>query len=120
MKVTRFLIVLICLIGVATFADNEKERDKKKTEIRQMSQQTLARLYKAEPSAKAAVQKAYGYAVFSNPYPIAFSRFLTAQSITWYSALEWHAHENSTQTQPWTGPCACFGNMAITPHLFKS
>lgn len=66
MKVTRFLIALICLIGVAAFADNDKDRDKKRTEIRQMSQQTLARLYKADPSAKAAIHKAYGYAVFSN------------------------------------------------------
>ena len=66
MKITRFLIALICLIGVAAFADNQKDRDKKRAEIRQMSQQTLARLYKAEPSAKAALQKAYGYAVFSN------------------------------------------------------
>ena len=31
-----------------------------------MAQETLARLYKAEPSAKSAVAKAYGYAVFSN------------------------------------------------------
>jgi lipid-binding SYLF domain-containing protein len=66
MKVTWLLVALVCLIGVAAFADNGKEREKKKTEIRQMSQQTLARLYKAEPSAKSAVEKAYGYAVFSN------------------------------------------------------
>ena len=66
MKGTRFLIALICLIEVAAFADSEKDRDKKKAEIRQMSQQTLARLYKAQPSARTAVQKAYGYAVFSN------------------------------------------------------
>ena len=66
MKVSRFVIVLVCLIGVAALADDEKDANKKKTEIRQMSQQTLARLYKAEPSAQAAVKKAFGYAVFSN------------------------------------------------------
>jgi len=66
MKVNRLLIALVCLIGVAVFADDEKDREKERTEIRQMSQDTLARLYKAQPSAKTAVEKAYGYAVFSN------------------------------------------------------
>ena len=66
MKASRFVILVVCLLGVAAFADNEKDVNKKKTEIRQMSQETLARLYKAQPSAKAAVEKAYGYAVFSN------------------------------------------------------
>ena len=66
MKVSRFMIVLVCLIGVATFADDEKDKEKEKAEIRQMSQDTLARLYQAQPSAKAAVEKAFGYAVFSN------------------------------------------------------
>ena len=66
MKVNRSLIALVCLIGVAAYADDEKDKEKERTEIRQMSQDTLARLYKAQPSAKAAVEKAYGYAVFSN------------------------------------------------------
>jgi hypothetical protein len=51
---------------VAAVADDEKEKEKERKEIRQMSQETLTRLYKAQPSAKAAVEKAYGYAVFSN------------------------------------------------------
>jgi len=66
MKVRRFLIVLICLLGVAAVADDEKDKEKERAEIRQMSQDTLARLYQAQPSAKAAVEKAFGYAVFSN------------------------------------------------------
>jgi lipid-binding SYLF domain-containing protein len=66
MKVSRSLIALVCLIGVAAFADDEQDKEKERTEIRQMTQDTLARLYKAQPSAQAAVQKAYGYAVFSN------------------------------------------------------
>jgi lipid-binding SYLF domain-containing protein len=66
MKVSRFLIVLLCLVGVAAVAADEKDKDKERTEIRKMSQETLTRLYKEQPSAKAAVEKAYGYAVFSN------------------------------------------------------
>jgi lipid-binding SYLF domain-containing protein len=66
MKVSRFLIVLVCLFGVAAVADDEKDKEKERTEIRQMSHKTLTRLYKVEPPAKAAIKKAYGYAVFSN------------------------------------------------------
>ena len=68
MKVNRFLIALLCLLAVASLAttDDEKDKEKERTEIRQMSQQTLDRLYKAQPSAKAVVDKAFGYAVFSN------------------------------------------------------
>lgn len=66
MKLSRLLIALFCLIGVIAYADDEQEKEKERTEIRQMSQDTLSRLYKAQPSAQAAVQKAYGYAVFSN------------------------------------------------------
>jgi len=68
MKVRRFVMALLCLVAVAALAvaDDEKDKEKERTEIRQMSQETLTRLYKAEPSARAAVEKAYGYAVFSN------------------------------------------------------
>ena len=74
MKVNQFLIgsrfviaSLFCLLAVGTLAaDSEKDKQEDRTEIRQMTQETLARLYKAEPSARAAVQKGYGYAVFSN------------------------------------------------------
>jgi len=69
MKARRFLIgSLICVLAVGAFAadDDAQKKEKERTEIRQMAQDTLARLYKASPSAQAAVQKAYGYAVFSN------------------------------------------------------
>jgi len=68
MKVKRLLIAwLIGLIAVSAFAaDDEKEKEEDRTEIRQMVQDTLTRLYKAQPAAKTAVEKGYGYAVFSN------------------------------------------------------
>jgi len=68
MKIKRFLIALVCLLAIASLAvaDDEADKEKERSEIRQMSQETLARLYKAEPSAIAAVQNAFGYAVFSN------------------------------------------------------
>ena len=40
--------------------------DEERQEIRKMSKDVLSRLYKAQPSAKAAVSKAAGHAVFSN------------------------------------------------------
>jgi lipid-binding SYLF domain-containing protein len=40
--------------------------EKKRAEIRKMAADTLDRLYKAQPQAKGAVEKAVGYAVFSN------------------------------------------------------
>ena len=68
MKFKRFLVAsLFCLIAVGAFADDdEAKKEKERTEIRQMAQQTLTRLYKSEPAAQDAVKKAFGYAVFSN------------------------------------------------------
>lgn len=44
----------------------KQEIDQEKKEIRQKSKEILAQLYKAQPSAKAAVNKAAGFATFSN------------------------------------------------------
>jgi len=68
MRIHRFLIAsLVGVIAVGAFAaDDEKEKEEERTEIRQMTQDTLTRLYKAQPAAKTAVEKGYGYAVFSN------------------------------------------------------
>jgi lipid-binding SYLF domain-containing protein len=48
-------------------ADEERQKaDKERQEIRKRSRDILAQLYKAQPSAKATIQKAAGNAVFSN------------------------------------------------------
>jgi lipid-binding SYLF domain-containing protein len=41
-------------------------KQQKQGEVRRVAQQTLERLYKVQPSAKAAIAKSAGYAVFSN------------------------------------------------------
>jgi lipid-binding SYLF domain-containing protein len=69
MKTTRIhnfiAVVLISALALAAQgADNKKEKEQK--EIRTMAQDTLQRLYKADPKAKCAVEGAAGYAVFSN------------------------------------------------------
>lgn len=47
-------------------AATEEEVKQKKADIRKMANDTLARLYKVQPSAREAVSKSAGYAVFSN------------------------------------------------------
>jgi|ERR1700743_1556886 hypothetical protein len=70
MTVSRFLIgsrfvvtSLFCVLPVDTFVNNKED---KRADIQKMSEDTLHRLYKAEPPAKEVVEKAYGYAVFYN------------------------------------------------------
>jgi lipid-binding SYLF domain-containing protein len=62
-----FLVSPSALAGQST-ADKEKQAkaNKERQEIRKTAQDTLARLYKVQPSARAAIGKAAGYAVFSN------------------------------------------------------
>ena len=59
-----FLTLACSLAIVAHAADDDKAKEQQ--EIRKMAQDTLQRLYKAEPKAKGAVEGAAGYAVFSN------------------------------------------------------
>jgi lipid-binding SYLF domain-containing protein len=56
------LTLFIGYSGASLAASAEEQRG----EIRKMRQQTLAHLYKVHPAAKAHIQKAAGYAVFSN------------------------------------------------------
>ena len=60
-----FAAVLVCALAVSANAADPKI-EKKQVEIRNMAQDTLKSLYKADPRTKAAVKDAAGYAVFSN------------------------------------------------------
>ena len=61
----RLILVVSLLFGFAggSIADSPGE---KRAEILKTRAETLARLYKVHPAAKAQIEKAYGYAVFSN------------------------------------------------------
>jgi len=61
------LMVSTPVLAGQSKADQERQKgDQARQEIRKRSREILARLYKAQPSAKAAIEKAAGYAVFSN------------------------------------------------------
>ena len=74
MKTTRFalftklkviIVVFVCSFALSAHAaDNNRVKGQKK--IRDVANKTLQQLYRAQPSAKAAVEHAAGYAVFSN------------------------------------------------------
>jgi len=49
-----------------TFDAAAATKAEKQADVRKMESETLARLYKASPGAKGAVERAAGYAVFSN------------------------------------------------------
>ena len=64
-------MAIAILVGFAATAAplraaSEEEIKQKRADIRKMANETLARLYKVQPSAKEAVAKSAGYAVFSN------------------------------------------------------
>ncbi|HSE33375.1 MAG TPA: YSC84-related protein [Pyrinomonadaceae bacterium] len=54
-------LVLACALTAAA-----KTKEEKQAELRKKAQDTLARLYKARPSARAAIKRAAGYAVFNS------------------------------------------------------
>jgi lipid-binding SYLF domain-containing protein len=58
------LLALVCALALSTAAATDKEKQQQK--VRNMAQDTLQRLYKAEPRAKASIKRATGYAVFSD------------------------------------------------------
>lgn len=76
-KGTKILVILFLAMGLtalpALAGSDDKdagmsaaEKKKKRTEIQKMVDQTLEKLYAAQPKAKKAISKSQGYAVFSN------------------------------------------------------
>ena len=64
--ITITLLLGLTLTTVPLRAASEEEIKQKRADVRKMANETLARLYKVLPSAKEAVSKSAGYAVFSN------------------------------------------------------
>lgn len=60
------LVLSFTLASFPLWAASKEEINKERADIRKMSKETLDRLYKLQPSAKEAISKAAGYAVFSN------------------------------------------------------
>jgi lipid-binding SYLF domain-containing protein len=58
------MIIALTLLSALTIAAKSKEQ--KQAEARKKAQETLERLYKVKPSARAAIKSAAGYAVFNN------------------------------------------------------
>src|SRR5580765_7100413 len=62
-RVPIVMFTLILVIAAPSFA---KTKAQKQAGVRKNADETLARLYKARPSAKATIKAAAGYAAFSN------------------------------------------------------
>lgn len=58
------LLLMVCALAFSAHAKSDKE--KQQEQVRTMAQDTLQRLYKAEPKSREAVRHATGYAVFSD------------------------------------------------------
>ena len=85
MKKTRFGIIvavalaLACIVPTNLLAESKAE---KQEDIQKMAQQTLQQLYQAQPLANAAIEKAAGYAVFSDMgFKILFGGSGTGQGV---------------------------------------
>jgi lipid-binding SYLF domain-containing protein len=59
-------IVIAAALAVCGASAQAASKAEQQQEIQKMAQETLTRLYKAQPSARKAVEGAAGYAVFSN------------------------------------------------------
>ena len=69
MKKTRFGIIVAAILALAYIVPTNllaESKAEKQEDIQKMAQQTLQQLYQAQPLAKAAIEKAAGYAVFSD------------------------------------------------------
>jgi lipid-binding SYLF domain-containing protein len=59
-------LALICAIAAGAQDKNEEKNEEKMDKSRKMAAETLQDLYKLQPTAKAAIEKSAGYAVFNN------------------------------------------------------
>lgn len=59
-------LLAIAVVSLAVVARGDDDTTKEQNEIRKMVENTLQRLYKADPKTKAAVEGAAGYAIVSN------------------------------------------------------
>jgi lipid-binding SYLF domain-containing protein len=69
MKFKKFALVLamtLLVAGLASAKDSPEKIEKNRQKSRKMAAETLQNLYKLQPTAKAAIDKAAGYAVFNN------------------------------------------------------
>jgi len=66
-SILRILSLLVCaFVVVGTVAAKEPSKEEQREDVRKTTAETLSRLYAAQPSAKSAIKKSAGYAVFSN------------------------------------------------------
>ena len=71
-KIILLILSVALMVSTPALAGQSKEEkekakaEKERQEIRKNTKDILARLYKAQPSAKGVIEKAAGYAVFSN------------------------------------------------------
>ena len=66
MAIALGLVLTLTVTTVPLWASDKKEIEQEKSEIRKMAKNTISKLYKFQPSAKKAISKSAGYAVFSN------------------------------------------------------
>ena len=64
--ITLLLLFSFLVASVPLLAATKEQVEQQKADIKNMANQTLERLYATQPSAKKAIKKAAGYAVFSN------------------------------------------------------
>src|SRR4051812_38756584 len=60
------ILMILSLVGVSSFADDAKDKQKKQAKVLEMKDKALADLYKSKPEAAAVIKGAPGYAVFDN------------------------------------------------------
>jgi lipid-binding SYLF domain-containing protein len=64
--IATILLLVVTLTTIPVLAADDEKIQQQREDIRKMANDTLARLYKTQPAARKAVEKAAGYAVFSN------------------------------------------------------